>query len=927
MKINKEATLLLLLLIFLLSNPIYASEQVETNTETLENPNTLNELPENTYVQEAYSDNSLKSAISNISQSENKYNEINLETRNYNLKNTLNTELNNQIEKIISINGNNSIIDGNNKRKFAIVDKNITLILNNLTIRNMKFDIGGAISNSGTLIAKNCIFENNTSTMESMYGGGAIFNDGSMNLINCTFKNNYAYKSGSSIYTTGNLNNNTIVNINDCIFENNYAESESTFHTFGTTVVNIVNSTFKNNNAPYGSTIINQNSNLTIKKSMIINENAANIITNNKNLIMDEVNISKNILKKSVLYNDNILIINNSEIYKTSADSILENIYNTQIYNMTINLNNVNNSIICNTPKEESEANLKIEKSLISNNKLNYSGIENNLNSKTMIYQCLFLNNTSTNDSGIIEDFYGQTYVYDSEFINNTFINLFKGNLNNFIEVSDNKYLDNNLNSEMNLNYTYDNEAINIKGFIKTDTIYNTTVNTGNIYLLQENNTLSYIKYKGNEFEMNSAYNNNSNLTLILLYDGLNHFNNQEQYLNISPDNDEYTIKIDNSSAYYSCGDLIQYSIYVSNIGTTTIKNIKLLNIIPTGLSFNSSNTEIENNSIILNKLDINETKEIIINAKVNEYKNLKLYFDIYDVKKDEHIFYEKNVTFLEPIIELNNITASIGDVANITAKVYNFNKKDIDNILFKFQYKTENVNITFENNTINILNYKFKDNLINKKYVIEIICSDLSLEKNFSNTSVVSLSKIDTYSIINTDCSNNLLNISAKFLDNNNKDIIEGTVILKINGKSIKSFKFSNGLLEIINFKIEKKIQSDEYDISLVFVGNNKYNTNTNTSKIILNKKEITMNIAYEVIDNQMIIHGKLSGYSNNFIDEGYVCFKINGKSITEKIKISSQELTIKIDKNYYNVIKNLSMVYYGNAYYEEKYLTIPVE
>ena len=57
--------------------------------------------------------------------------------------------------------------------------------------------MGGAISNSGTLIANNCTFENNTSTIEDLFGGGAIFNEGSMNITDSTFKNNYAFNDNN----------------------------------------------------------------------------------------------------------------------------------------------------------------------------------------------------------------------------------------------------------------------------------------------------------------------------------------------------------------------------------------------------------------------------------------------------------------------------------------------------------------------------------------------------------------------------------------------------------------------------------------------------------------------------------------------------------------------------------------------------------
>ena len=112
MKINKKSIFIILLLsILLLCNSIYATNPNDTDREidkidhnyqskTIENN-------EDSYIQNVNSDNTLKSALSNVTNSEKKYNEINFETKTYNLRNTFNTENTNQIEKIIVLNGNN----------------------------------------------------------------------------------------------------------------------------------------------------------------------------------------------------------------------------------------------------------------------------------------------------------------------------------------------------------------------------------------------------------------------------------------------------------------------------------------------------------------------------------------------------------------------------------------------------------------------------------------------------------------------------------------------------------------------------------------------------------------------------------------------------------------------------------------------------
>lgn len=934
MKIYKKSLIFIIILsIILLCNNIYATNPNDTSTkiDKTEYNNFIQskslENNEDSYIQNVNTDNNLKSALSNVINSENKYNEINFETKTYNLKNTFNTESNNQIEKIIVLNGNNSIIDGNNRRKFANIDKRTTLILNNLTIRNMNFDIGGALSNSGTLIVNNCIFENNTSTDESMFGGGAIFNDGSMNITNTSFKNNTAYKSGSSIYTTQNLNNNTYVNIDNCIFENNYANTESTFHSFGSTIVNIVNSTFKNNSALSGSTIVNQNSNLTIINSQIFDEKSSNILTNNKHLIVNNLTITQNNINNNIINNDDILIINNSKIYNNHANIIIENNGYVEINNSTINNNKVNESLISNNVKNSSEVNLMINQSIISNNDLKRYGIVNDLNSTTIITSTLFKNNTSNNNS-IIEDFYGKTFIYSSEFINNTSLNLFNGNIKNFVAVSNNNYIGNNLNSKLNINYSTTNNIVTINGTIKTDDIYNTTVNKGYFNLLQEDNPLCNIECNESEFNIESYFDKNSNLTLTLLYNGENHFRNQIEEFIVSTYNDEYDITITNLADSYVYGDLISYDIIIQNKGIFPVEHIQLKYLIPNELSLINSTHYIDNeNTCIIPELNVNETLVISINSTPNQFKSLNLVFNIYDIKQDNYTTYAKNITFIKPNIELKSLNEYIGDITNISAHVYNYNKKSIENITFKFQYKPVNANISFENNTIIIKNYKINDDLLEKGYVIELICNDSILENPFSNSSKIYLSKLKTYSKIYYNCSNNYLNISASFYDENNCLIRTGSVILKINGVSYKTFKLNNDNLNIVNLRIDKKDQSNVSEILLVYVGNNKYKSNRNITYITLNKKEINLNISYEIKNNEITIYAKIDGISNETLEKGFISLKINGKSLSQKINLTNKYLVVIYDIRIIYNPTNLTISYYGNMNYLENTLTIPIK
>ena len=65
------------------------------------------------------------------------------------------------------------------------------------------------------------------------------------------------------------------------------------------------------------------------------------------------------------------------------------------------------------------------------------------------------------------------SFVYNSKFYNNTFSELFKVTSNNFIEVENNDYLDNNLKSYIDLDYSNIGENVTINWSIKTNDVYN----------------------------------------------------------------------------------------------------------------------------------------------------------------------------------------------------------------------------------------------------------------------------------------------------------------------------------------------------------------------------------------------------------------------------------------------------------------------
>ena len=173
------------------------------------------------------------------------------------------------IRKDVTINGNNHIIDGNNRTRVFMVEDGYSLTLNNLTIINARADsgagvylkynasltinnvrYGGAISTyyepSDMVIINSVFIENN-----AICSGGAIYNyqDGSCNIVDSSFIDNAAGENGGVIYNEDEV----LMDILNSSFINNTADVDGgVIFADKTAETSIVNSTFTNNAALTG---------------------------------------------------------------------------------------------------------------------------------------------------------------------------------------------------------------------------------------------------------------------------------------------------------------------------------------------------------------------------------------------------------------------------------------------------------------------------------------------------------------------------------------------------------------------------------------------------------------------------------------------------------------------------------------------------
>ena len=151
-----------------------------------------------------------------------------------------------KIDKDITIQGKNAILDGRNSSRIFATNRNV--VFRDLTFMNGASNEGGgavySTSEKNTLTFINCTFINNKADtgepggITREMGGGAIVSLGSLEIINCTFKDNFA-QYGSAIKYSGDT-----INIRNSQFIHNTG-GDKVIYAWART--KIADSTFTNN--------------------------------------------------------------------------------------------------------------------------------------------------------------------------------------------------------------------------------------------------------------------------------------------------------------------------------------------------------------------------------------------------------------------------------------------------------------------------------------------------------------------------------------------------------------------------------------------------------------------------------------------------------------------------------------------------------
>lgn len=169
------------------------------------------------------------------------------------------------VTKSITINGNNMVLDGNNKGQIMHINSNLVVTINDVIFIRGNSQSGGALFiGGGTVILNNCKFLNNTASER----GGAILNQGNLTIDNCVFDNNNittrdsnSNYGGAAIAHMSTINILTVKNTNVTNNLPGYTPRNGNVGDLNTGAVmvygvsNFINCNFLKNNGCYGGAI------------------------------------------------------------------------------------------------------------------------------------------------------------------------------------------------------------------------------------------------------------------------------------------------------------------------------------------------------------------------------------------------------------------------------------------------------------------------------------------------------------------------------------------------------------------------------------------------------------------------------------------------------------------------------------------------
>ncbi|MDO5851846.1 MAG: Ig-like domain repeat protein [Methanobacteriaceae archaeon] len=879
---------------------------------------------------------------------------------------------------------NEAIIDGG-----AIVSENGYLNTNNSVFINNTAKHIGAISNTGNATLNNTIFINNTATgttlVTSDIGAGAIYNYGSIDIDYCNFYNNTAINlDGGTVYTRGNdLTHATIKNSN---FYGSVGSNGGVIFNNGSALfIDIVFIT-QGNATTSGGFVYNNKGYLTIDRSYISGNYANNkggaIFTDGGNLTLNQCSITDNTVEKDTAgavyitnkgnttinlcrildnnatistdiyvnnsennnFNDNWWGINNPQSNPTNP--LNKTLLYWTTWNNRITLNNsqiiINEWLNTKMETNINSTNNNIQVTLTLLNSTNNQTVEKY---ERITPKSTYVNGTSiTKEETLVNDTTNSTYTWITNIntpsikkIDLTNVGIVDYQIlitdiqastitveNTTIKTTDTLIIKGNLTLTNNTPLANTNITLTITQGSNTFIIVNITTDANGTFIYT-NNTHNL---KPGTYNITATFNGSNNNPAIWA-------SNQTATLIVQPD---IILNKEVNNTQPLIGEEVTFKLTITNNDKDSFSNInisdKLNSTAYQYISSNADNGQYDPITGIWTINTLNNKTIATLNITVKILASGTLTNTVQTTIQNNTYINSTNIIVPYHYIEIENITSYPGDIINITCILHSNIKLDASNIIFKINGKTiKDANITINNNTITLYNYKINDKWFgNQNYTTTVKYQINTTKEILESNGTLTLLKIPTIIIVDpvTNMPGEYINLTATVTElNNNTTLTNGTVIFKINENTINgTVHFINGKFTL-EYKIPANFTSNHYKITAIYGESNKYLSSTNKSLYTLIKQPtiITINTTPITQGQPVTITATFNGSINGInVYSGNTVIKINGKTITPKINITNGTIIYTLPSNITH-INSIEVVYSGNNALEPTRTTLKIK
>ena len=302
------------------------------------------------------------------------------------------------IDKTVVINGHGFKINSTNESKLFDVKQNGNLILNDLILlsdygNTNKLEV--SFKNAGTVTLNNVTFiTTQTKIDDSSFLSSSFYNSGELNILNSKFVNSTVTTNRQSYF--GIIYNLGTLNIENTVFDNNRLIESSR----------------------YASAI-----------------SATNLISNEKELTLNNVNVTNNYMKtpatilgliRGVQYSSSEITINNSFFNNNRVEANENNVQGTIIWTKAGKLTILNSKFINTTGAASAGVIYSLIPNVLINNTFEKSIVSDSGNGGVIYTQGIstFINNTFKDNYA-----YQGGAIYSTEDLQSSTSNLFKGNV------------------------------------------------------------------------------------------------------------------------------------------------------------------------------------------------------------------------------------------------------------------------------------------------------------------------------------------------------------------------------------------------------------------------------------------------------------------------------------------------------------------